>query len=534
MQEEDTYKDNGWDFNSIWGINDGEFPHLQELSSDGPINPKSIEKIETKDIYVKVGTKFEDVPLKNSLKATLHDGTTGKVKANDWEDISNGRKYHNGNVAESYFFESEVTFDSPITNPHEEAASTKVIVKPFYIESVSPEIFNIDTHIGTELSELDLPEKVMVEVDEGDDWEVDVDWDNADPHYDPNVPREYIFTGELDSSRNELTNENNVEATARVTLKPFSINSIITDIPNIETDVGTEISDLDLPETVKVKDDVGKEWEVDVDWDDANPNYDANVPREYAFTGELHPSSDKLKNNNNIDANVLVTIKPEMEVEIPLDDEVNVYANQIGKIDGTVNKLIMPSDLPLGTTVIVSDISGDNEVTNEELLLLAGGVYDFEFNYPSNEEPKGNFELTMSYDPNLDGEVDIYYYDEDNAKWIAQNGTVDKDNHTITIYPDHFSKYGVFAPKPEDDKGTSNGDGKLGDNGTDPCKSQDPIAAGCEDFDDDKVTTTLGDDSTDGKKLPKTATNSYNMLLIGFGLLLAGGITYFIRSKRMN
>jgi len=48
------------------------------------------------------------------------------------------------------------------------------------------------------------------------------------------------------------------------------------------------------------------------------------------------------------------------------------------------------------------------------------------------------------------------------------------------------------------------------------------------------VAVILGDDSVDGKKLPKTATNSYNILLFGFGLLLAGGIIYLIRRKRMN
>src|SRR5690625_2664048 len=57
----------------------------------------------------------------------------------------------------------------------------------------------------------------------------------------------------------------------------------------------------------------------------------------------------------------------------------------------------------------------------------------------------------MSYDTDIfdADQVDIYYYDEAEEEWIAQEGTV-KDG-TITIIVDHFSTYGVFAKEKEED-----------------------------------------------------------------------------------
>lgn len=76
----------------------------------------------------------------------------------------------------------------------------------------------------------------------------------------------------------------------------------------------------------------------------------------------------------------------------------------------------------------------------------------------------------------------------------------------------------------------------------DPCDSQDPIAAGCpedkvEDDDKDKTTVTVeDDDKTTPKKgtLPSTATNTFNLLLIGGLLLVIGATTAFVIHRRRN
>src|SRR5690625_984903 len=76
----------------------------------------------------------------------------------------------------------------------------------------------------------------------------------------------------------------------------------------------------------------------------------------------------------------------------------------------------------------------------------------------------------------------------------------------------------------------------------DPCDSQDPIAAGCpedeiEDDDKDKTTVTVeDDDKTTPKKgtLPNTATNTFNLLLIGGILFIIGATTAFVIHRRRN
>jgi len=129
-------------------------------------------------------------------------------------------------------------------------------------------------------------------------------------------------------------------------------------------------------------------------------------------------------------------------------------------------------------------------------------------------------------------EIDIYYDNENDAKWEAQNGTMDTSNNTITINPDHFSTYGVFALKEEDKPGDDpkgngesegsapNGDGDNG-NGKPIIVDGDP---------DDHDTKGTGDEV-----LPKTATNTFNMIAVGLILLVLGGISLvFIRRRALK
>jgi len=150
-------------------------------------------------------------------------------------------------------------------------------------------------------------------------------------------------------------------------------------------------------------------------------------------------------------------------------------------------------------------------------------------------------------------DADIYYYNDQTTAWVQQKGTVDTLAQTITINPEHFSVYGVFAELSTG--GPGSGDPSTGEPGTtpgpkdpefDPCDSQDPIAAGCPEDelkdDDDKGETTVtveDDDKTTPKGtgfLPKTATEMYNYLLVGSLLLILGVGTaiYMHRRKQVT
>jgi uncharacterized repeat protein (TIGR01451 family)/fimbrial isopeptide formation D2 family protein/LPXTG-motif cell wall-anchored protein len=72
---------------------------------------------------------------------------------------------------------------------------------------------------------------------------------------------------------------------------------------------------------------------------------------------------------------------------------------------------------------------------------------------------------------------------------------------------------------------------KPGNDGTD--KPQVPPGKGGSDHPQDKGDGTPGDKSpSDGSKLPKTATSTYNLLLIGASLLVLGAILWFVRRKK--
>lgn len=241
------------------------------------------------------------------------------------------------------------------------------------------------------------------------------------------------------------------------------------------------------------------------------------------------------------------------EVTLPLNDETEVAGGQIVKVDETGTQLMLPEDLPSGTTLKVIDVSGENYVTGAEGLDIAGPVLEFIFKYPDGQNFTGNFTLTMGYNDDAT-DADIYYYNDQTKSWEPQKGTVDSSTQTITINPEHFSVYGVFAESPTGEPGS--GDPSTGEPGTtpepgdpefDPCDSQDPIAAGCpedqlKDDDDDKGETTVtveDDDKTSPKGkgfLPKTATEMYNYLLVGSLLLISGVGTaiYMRRRKRVT
>ncbi len=141
------------------------------------------------------------------------------------------------------------------------------------------------------------------------------------------------------------------------------------------------------------------------------------------------------------------------KVTLPLNTKKKVYAGQAVTIDGKGTQITFPNDLPSGTFVTITDVSGEGFVTNTEGIDSAGDVLNFEFELPNGQSFTGNSELTMTYGNGFATAIDIYYYNESDKKWVAQNGTKNTGNNTITINPSHFSTFGVFALKEDDELG---------------------------------------------------------------------------------
>lgn len=207
---------------------------------------------------------------------------------------------------------------------------------------------------------------------------------------------------------------------------------------------------------------------------------------------------------------------------ISLDKSVQVNPGDFIFIEGTETMLMMPLDLPLGTTLKVTKAEDKAiaELAEAAGLTPAQDVLDFDFQFPEGQQDyTGGFLLMMGYDTDKysSDEVDIYYYNESEKEWEKQQGNVDEAFGVIELETSHFSTYGVFAKaKPKGNKpptnGSDNGDGSKG--GVTPKNTTPP--------------------KSKGDKLPKTATNHYNWLLIG-ALLFAIGCTNLLvmRQKRL-
>ncbi|MRH41919.1 LPXTG cell wall anchor domain-containing protein [Aquibacillus halophilus] len=126
-------------------------------------------------------------------------------------------------------------------------------------------------------------------------------------------------------------------------------------------------------------------------------------------------------------------------------------------------------------------------------------VYDFKIVQGGEEisEFSGKVTLTFSVDTskvdNPDN-VKVFYWNPDSKAWELVGGTY-KDG-SITVEVDHFSTYTVFETSGEDSPDT-----------------EDPQVE-------------------DGQELPDTATSTFNWLVVGFTLLIAGAAFFLLSNRR--
>ncbi|NMO76335.1 LPXTG cell wall anchor domain-containing protein [Bacillus sp. UniB3] len=120
-------------------------------------------------------------------------------------------------------------------------------------------------------------------------------------------------------------------------------------------------------------------------------------------------------------------------------------------------------------------------------------AYDFtiaadgETYHKFNEKVKLTFKVDSKQVKNPKN-VKVYYWNEKEGKWELVGG--EYKNGAVSVYTDHFSTYGVFEGQP----------------------------------DSSKVPTQVNE-------LPNTATNSFNILLAGFMLIVVGVGLYFVKRR---
>lgn len=329
-----------------------------------------------------------------------------------------------------------------------------------------------------------------------------------------------------------------VEKTIMVTVTEPDVVDTET-LSDLMVSYGTTKDDIGLPEEVDVTLNNGDSMSVAVKWNNGEPIYNPLKARTYIFKGSLQLPSN-VTNSNHMKVTAKVTVE---EMTLSLADRKEVYAGTEVPILGTNTIIAFPDDLPAGTTLEVIDVSDEDFVTKSKEIEVAGDVLDFIFHYPKGEKFDGSFTLTMIYNEDYETDVDIYYYNSEENTWERQAGSEETATRAITIEPEHFSVYGIFAkiPTDDDDKQTVNGKGGPSDNGElngkgGPSDNGEVNGKGGPvDKSDLSINVAKVDKKSiekNNRNLPKTATKIYQILLIGITLVLLGlGISYVVRRK---
>ncbi len=183
-----------------------------------------------------------------------------------------------------------------------------------------------------------------------------------------------------------------------------------------------------------------------------------------------------------------------------------VSANDVVKLRDSKTSIVMPANLPADTTISV-ELVEEPAHTETQKLVKAGEVVKVDLQLPEGFEGELEFVLELAYDEGFEN-VAIFYLNETDGEWRHVGGEMNQETKTITTTVTHFSTYGVFEYSGDDQSGEQPGDDQSGDK-----------------------TETAKEDTN--KKLPDTATNSFNLLLVGFTLIVLGGIAFILKRRRI-
>jgi len=182
------------------------------------------------------------------------------------------------------------------------------------IESV--ESASVSVEYGTALADaLDmLPDELEATLTDATTVDVGVDWaEETDPEYDAEAPGEYSVEGTLVDLPEGVTNPEEVTASATITVEEQEILEVVSVEP-VTRSVPWGTSEDDalamLPGEVTANLDDDSSVEVNVEWDDEIPGYDAETEGEYSVEGELVDLPEGVENPGEEKASATITVEP--------------------------------------------------------------------------------------------------------------------------------------------------------------------------------------------------------------------------------
>lgn len=281
-------------------------------SGDEGLTIKSVGIIEA--ITVEYGTLKADIGLPDKAIVRLSDNSTKSLEVS-WD---NGTPDYNGDKVGTYEFSGTLALIDDIKNTDGLKAKVSVTVKkaePEKIIVTGVETFSdINVEKGTEITVVEavyLPEKAMIHLSDGPDLNVPVDWDGGTPAYDGNSEGVYTFIGMLEMPSEEVTNPDSYSARVRILVgDPVIENEVIKEVEtlaDISVAYGTDISEIDLPDTVGITLSNGDDTKTaGVVWDKSG--YDGSTAGTYTLFGELKNLPEGVVNSGGSKARINITV----------------------------------------------------------------------------------------------------------------------------------------------------------------------------------------------------------------------------------
>jgi LPXTG-motif cell wall-anchored protein len=190
---------------------------------------------------------------------------------------------------------------------------------------------------------------------------------------------------------------------------------------------------------------------------------------------------------------------------------------------------------------------------SQSYLDALSNVYDFYILYPnldSGLEYDLEFVKTFTKPVTLKFFIDptkVGNWENVTIAYINKNGemedfiapkSINRETGEVTVEVNHFSKYGVFEIASTNNNNDNNNAGTGGSNNngtgtttTTPANNTTPTNTNTVANAVTKTNTGSTGTTAAGNQLPNTATNSYNILLLGLSLLAIGGL-FFVRKNR--
>lgn len=161
---------------------------------------------------------------------------------------------------------------------------------------------------GTNLSAINLPSHVTLNLSNNTTSSAAVTWNGGTPVYDGNTGGNYVFSGTLSVSGN-VSNPNNVMASVTVNVATMTTPNIdsVGSLSDIGVVSGTSMGAISLPSSVTVNLSNATTSGAAITWNGGTPAYDGNTPGTYVFSGTLNTGAS-MTNTNNLKASVNVVV----------------------------------------------------------------------------------------------------------------------------------------------------------------------------------------------------------------------------------